>query len=124
MLEEGGTNITTKKAKARKISIMTNIDRADVFKAVQHPLRRDILKMICDSRPEGILFHEIHSRYRGIKDDRTGEQVYKKSNLSQHIKELTLAGLITEHKEGGFKRYFPNEEAIKVFSEFGESLLK
>lgn len=64
---------------------MTNLE-VNVFKALAHPLRLKILKNVCDNEA---CVCELHD-----------DAEFSQSNISQHLRILKDANLVTQRKDG------------------------
>jgi len=81
----------------------------DVFQALQTPRRREILRMLWDEElPAG----EITRRQRDVTF----------GAVSQHLRILEEAGLVTRRGEGTFRYYSAKKERLGVLREYFEEL--
>ena len=71
-----------------------------IFKALGHPIRLSIIKKLVDGE---VCVGQL-----------VDETEFSQANLSQHLKILSNAGLITKRKEGNFSHYSLADENIKL----------
>ncbi|MBD1552512.1 ArsR/SmtB family transcription factor [Pseudomonas typographi] len=85
-----------------------------IFKALAHPLRREILAWLKD--PAGNFPEQSHSYEHGICagqiDQRCG---VAQSTVSAHLATLQRAGLVTSHKVGQWHLFKRDEAALAQF---------
>ncbi|MEI6679282.1 MAG: metalloregulator ArsR/SmtB family transcription factor [Mariniphaga sp.] len=85
-------------------------DRANLFKALAHPVRLQILQFLIQSKT-------------CLTGDISGKFPLTRTTLNQHVKELKNAGLICGHKEGAKIVYCLNYEKVKKMEEILTGLL-
>ncbi|MCJ1885803.1 ArsR family transcriptional regulator [Pseudomonas sp. LA21] len=91
------------------------IDLDEIFKALAHPVRRDMLRWLKD--PEKFFVEQEHQSFEigvcaGKFDQRTG---LSQSTVSAHLATLQRAGLVTSRKVGQWNFFKRNEETIQAF---------
>ncbi len=90
------------------------LDIDEVTKALNHPVRRDILHWLKD--PQAYFADQGHSLENGVCagkiDQRTG---LSQSTVSAHLATLQRAGLISSKKVGQWHFFKRNEAAIEAF---------
>jgi DNA-binding transcriptional ArsR family regulator len=83
--------------------------RMDVFQALQTPRRREILRMLWEEElPAG----EITRRQADVTF----------GAVSQHLRILQEAGLVTKREEGTFRYYAARKENLGALREYFEEL--
>lgn len=90
----------------------------EIFKALAHPVRRDILRWLKD--PERFFAEQEHQPFdigvcAGKIDQRTG---LSQSTVSAHLATLQRAGLVTSRKVGQWHFFKRNEEALQAFARY------
>ena len=92
------------------------IDLDEIIKALAHPVRREIIRLLKDPQVEFPDQHHSteHGVCAGQFDQRFG---LSQSTVSAHLATLQRAGLITSQKVGQWHFFKRNEETIKVFLE-------
>ncbi|CDF82262.1 ArsR/SmtB family transcription factor [Pseudomonas sp. QL9] len=90
-------------------------DFDEIFKALAHPVRRDILRWLKD--PERFFDEQEHQPFdigvcAGKIDQRTG---LSQSTVSAHLATLQRAGLVTSRKVGQWHFFRRNEETIQAY---------
>lgn len=90
-------------------------DFDEIFKALAHPVRRDILRWLKD--PERFFDEQEHQPFdigvcAGKIDQRTG---LSQSTVSAHLATLQRAGLVTSRKVGQWHFFRRNEETIAAY---------
>jgi len=90
-------------------------DFDEIFKALAHPVRRDILRWLKD--PERFFEEQEHQPFdigvcAGKIDQRTG---LSQSTVSAHLATLQRAGLVTSRKVGQWHFFRRNEETIQAY---------
>lgn len=98
------------------------LDIDEVIKALNHPVRRDILYWLKD--PQAYFADQGHSLENGVCagkiDQRTG---LSQSTVSAHLATLQRAGLVSSKKVGQWHFFKRNEAAIDAFkSHISEAL--
>ena len=98
------------------------LDIDEVIKALNHPVRRDILHWLKD--PQAYFADQGHSLENGVCagniDQRTG---LSQSTVSAHLATLQRAGLVSSKKVGQWHFFKRNEAAIDAFkSHISEAL--
>ncbi len=98
------------------------LDIDEVIKALNHPVRRDILHWLKD--PQAYFADQGHSPENGVCagkiDQRTG---LSQSTVSAHLATLQRAGLVSSKKVGQWHFFKRNEAAIDAFkSHISEAL--
>lgn len=90
------------------------LDIDEVIKALNHPVRRDILLWLKD--PQAYFADQDHSLENGVcagkLDQRTG---LSQSTVSAHLATLQRAGLISSKKLGQWHFFKRNEAAVQAF---------
>ena len=92
------------------------IDLDEIIKALAHPVRREIIRLLKDPQVEFPDQHHSteHGVCAGQFDQRFG---LSQSTVSAHLATLQRAGLISSQKVGQWHFFKRNEETIKVFLE-------
>lgn len=90
-------------------------DFDEIFKALAHPVRREILRWLKD--PERFFDEQEHQPFdigvcAGKIDQRTG---LSQSTVSAHLATLQRAGLVTSTKVGQWHFFRRNEETIQAY---------
>jgi len=89
-----------------------NLD--DIFKALSHPVRRDILRWL--KHPEAEFPGQCHNLGYGVCagqiDQRCG---LSQSTVSAHLATLQRAGLVTSRKVGQWHYFQRNEAQLQLF---------
>ncbi len=92
------------------------MDLDEVFKALAHPVRRDILRWL--KEPEAHFVQPDHSFEIGVCagkfDQATG---LSQSTVSAHLATLQRAGLVTSRKVGQWNFFKRNDATIEAFIE-------
>ncbi|MEN0106938.1 MAG: helix-turn-helix transcriptional regulator [Pseudomonas sp.] len=90
------------------------IDLDEIFKALAHPVRRDMLVWLKD--PHAHFVEQDHPFDIGVCagkfDLKTG---LSQSTVSGHLASLQRAGLVTSRKVGQWNFFKRNEEVIQAF---------
>jgi ArsR family transcriptional regulator len=79
-----------------------------IFKALGHPIRLSIIKKLVDGE---VCVCQL-----------VDETEFSQANLSQHLKILSNAGLITKRKEGNFSHYSLADKKVKYLVETCEEI--
>jgi len=90
------------------------IDLDEIIKALAHPVRREIIRLLKDPHVEFPDQHHNteHGVCAGQFDQRLG---LSQSTVSAHLATLQRAGLISSQKVGQWHFFKRNEEAVQVF---------
>lgn len=81
-----------------------NVPKPDVFMAISHPARREILDLlIADERPVKVIAEHFEM---------------SRPAVSQHLRVLTDAGLVTEQRHGRERRYRLVPESLEPIREW------
>jgi Predicted transcriptional regulators len=83
----------------------------DFYKAISHPTRRHVLRVLYDRYPDEVLYGEL---YKEFVDE------FSKPAFSGHIKELINAGLIVGRQEAQYRYYKINPEQKKQIEKLFE----
>jgi ArsR family transcriptional regulator len=90
------------------------IDLDEIFKALAHPVRRDMLVWLKD--PQVHFVEQDHPFEIGVCagkfDHKTG---LSQSTVSGHLASLQRAGLVTSRKVGQWNFFKRNEDVIQAF---------
>lgn len=76
---------------------MEKSDATKVFESLSSAIRLDIYRLLVKSGGEGMVAGQIAAALE-----------LPPTNASFHLKDLTVAGLLTVEQEGRFQRYRPN----------------
>jgi ArsR family transcriptional regulator len=100
---------------ANQAAFIMPIDLDEIFKALAHPVRRDMLVWLKDPR-QHFAEQEHHPFEVGVCagkfDDKTG---LSQSTVSGHLASLQRAGLVTSRKVGQWNFFKRNEDVIQAF---------
>lgn len=86
-------------------------EKAELFKALAHPARLQILKFLCQTKS-------------CITGDISDELPLGRTTVNQHLKELKKAGLIQGHIEGVKTKYCLEPQRMKEMQELLVSFLE
>lgn len=81
----------------------------EIFRALQTPRRRDILRLVWDHEMSA---GEIYRRQRNVTF----------GAISQHLRVLERSGLVRKRDEGTFRYYAANKENVGPLREFLEEM--
>lgn len=91
-----------------------HIDLDEIFKALAHPVRREMLVWLKD--PHKFFVEQDHPFDIGVCagkfDQKTG---LSQSTVSGHLASLQRAGLVTSRKVGQWNFFKRNEDVIQAF---------
>jgi len=91
-----------------------HIDLDEIFKALAHPVRREMLVWLKD--PQQFFVEQDHPFEIGVCagkfDQKTG---LSQSTVSGHLASLQRAGLVTSRKVGQWNFFKRNEDVIQAF---------
>ncbi|MFI8374047.1 ArsR/SmtB family transcription factor [Pseudomonas helleri] len=90
------------------------IDLDEIIKALAHPVRREIIRLLKDPKTEFPDQHHSteHGVCAGQFDQRFG---LSQSTVSAHLATLQRAGLISSQKVGQWHFFKRNEDTIRAF---------
>ncbi len=87
-----------------------------MFKALSHPVRRDILDWL--KHPEQHFAHQTHPLEMGVCASMFERCGLSQSTMSAHLATLQRAGLVTAQRVGQWVFYKRNEQAIAAFQRY------
>ena len=90
------------------------IDLDEIIKALAHPVRREIIRLLKD--PETEFPDQLHSTEHGVCAGQFDQCLgLSQSTVSAHLATLQRAGLISSQKVGQWHFFKRNEETIQAF---------